>query len=82
MTSPLEVEEVDLAQLARRLAEHVPSAARLGALDGRTVFRDVVMDLLGCSALEAEQVVDTLVARNFLVFREEMELWDIRPRAS
>jgi hypothetical protein len=80
MSSPLE--EIDLAVLVRRAAERVPSTARVGALDGRTAFRDAVMDLLRCSALQAEDIVDTLVAREFLVFRDDLELWDVRPGAS
>lgn len=62
----LDPESVDLAQLAKRLADLVPPDARTGSLDGRTIFRDATVKLLCCSQLEAEQLVDTLVARGFL----------------
>jgi hypothetical protein len=78
--SSLNVEDVDLAVLSRQLAQRVEGGARNGALAGRTAFRDATVDVLHCSALEAEQIVDTLVARNFLVFRDEA--WDVRPDAS
>jgi hypothetical protein len=65
----LDVEAIDLATLTVQLAQRVEAGARVGPIAGRTAFRDEVVALLHCSALEAEQVVDTLVARSFLVFR-------------
>lgn len=62
----LDPESVDLAHLAKRLADLVPADARTGSLQGRTIFRDATVKLLRCSELEAEQLVDTLVARGFL----------------
>jgi hypothetical protein len=37
----------------------------VGYLDGRTALRDAVVEELRCSELEAEEIVDTLVARGF-----------------
>jgi hypothetical protein len=78
--SRLDVEEIDLAVLARSLEARVPVGARTGSLVGRTAFRDVVVDVLGCSELEAELIVDTLVARGFLVYCDP--IWSVRARAS
>ena len=66
----LDVESIDLARLSQRLEALVPPGARRGVLAGRTAFRDATVQLLDCSALEAETLVDTLVARRFLVLQE------------
>jgi hypothetical protein len=59
-------EAVDLASTANALKETLgPSVA--GSVVGRTRVRDEVVRRLGCSELEAEQVVDTMVARGFLI---------------
>jgi hypothetical protein len=60
------LEEVDLAELTASLHAHFAGAAPVGYLDGRTVVRDVVVSELDCSTLEAEEIVDTLVAQGFL----------------
>jgi hypothetical protein len=60
-------EEIDLAALAERLARQSPSSPIGGYLVGKTWFRNAVLADLGCSQLEAERIVDTLVARGFLV---------------
>lgn len=52
-------------QLTERLAEHVPGSF----LRGKTHMRNEVMDILSCSALRAEQIVDTLVARGHAEFK-------------
>jgi hypothetical protein len=61
-------EAVDLAALAERLGKQTPSSPIGGYLVGKTWFRDAVVSNLGCSELEAEQIVDTLVMRGFLVY--------------
>lgn len=38
----------------------------MGAIVGRTRFRDEVARHLGCSKLEAETLVDTMIGRGFL----------------
>jgi hypothetical protein len=65
MPQPIDLESVDLAQLARRLRETCGPSIE-GPLMGRTCFRDAVVKHLGCSELEAEQLVDTMVQRGFL----------------
>jgi hypothetical protein len=60
------IEEVDLAELTSSLQQRFERAAPRGYLDGRTALRDAVADELECSELEAEDIVDTLVARGFV----------------
>ena len=62
----LSVEDVDLAELVEALRSRFAGARPTGYLDGRTALRDAVADELGCSDLEAEQLVDTLVAHGFV----------------
>ncbi|MEY4550060.1 MAG: hypothetical protein RL685_6255, partial [Pseudomonadota bacterium] len=64
-------EAVDLAALARVLAGACGETV-VGAVVGRTQLRDVVVQHLGCSQLEGEQMVDTMVARGFLA-QEQLE---------
>ena len=61
----LDVESVDLAKLVDIVRECDP-AALMGAIAGRTTMRDAIAAELGCSLLEAEELVDTMVGRNFL----------------
>lgn len=73
-------DSVDLARLARHLNESFHSAP-VGAIVGRTQLRDEVARDLKCSLLEAEQIVDTMVARGFLSERRDpdgMVHWTIR----
>jgi hypothetical protein len=58
-------EAVDLAQLASRVRANVESAE--GTVMGLTRIRNEVVRLLGCSLLEGEQLVDTMVQRGFIV---------------
>jgi hypothetical protein len=59
----LDVEEVDLAELLHVLRARKQELG--GVLDGRSRMRDLVAGHLGCSLLEAEELVDTLIARGF-----------------
>jgi hypothetical protein len=61
-------ESVDLAVLARWLREAYGSSVE-GAVVGRTILRDEVVRRLGCSQLEGEQLVDTMIARGIVVER-------------
>lgn len=82
-TGALDPEAIDLADLTRMLADEVPVGARVESLAGRTAFRDATLDALGCSALEAEHLVDTLIARGFLVFEPGSPgVWRVRVDAS
>lgn len=60
------VENVDLAELTESLRNRFSGAPPVGYLSGRTVLRDAVASQLECSELEAEDIVDTLVARGFI----------------
>jgi hypothetical protein len=62
----LPIEEVDLAELTASLRSRFAGAAPAGYLVGRTALRDAVTLELQCSELEAEEIVDTLVARGFV----------------
>jgi hypothetical protein len=74
-------ESVDLAELARKLSD-VFKSPPVGAVVGRTRLRDAVIAELGCSELEGEQIVDTMVARGFLAAVSDggaSTRWAIRP---
>jgi hypothetical protein len=60
------IENVDLAELTASLRSRFAGAAPTGYLNGRTVLRDAVSSELECSDLEAEDIVDTLIARGFI----------------
>jgi hypothetical protein len=68
----LDPESVDLAHVARGLRAAFGPFVE-GAVVARTLLRDEVVRLLACSQLEGENVVDTMVARGFLVQRETRE---------
>lgn len=84
----MNLESVDLKQLAEMIRRHVPpNDPPVGWLRGRSYFRDVVAHELGCSDLEAEQLVDTLEANGYLRFEgnpSERSVadsrWDIDPK--
>jgi hypothetical protein len=60
------VEDVDLADLTTAVRRRFAGAGPVGYLAGRTALRDAVLLELGCSDLEAETIVDTLVDRGFV----------------
>jgi hypothetical protein len=62
------LEDIDLAELTAQLRDRLRATPLIGYLDGRTVMRDAVAEQLDCSELEAEQIVDTMVARGFAHF--------------
>jgi hypothetical protein len=76
------LEEIDLAQLARSLRARAGHPAR-GWLHGKTELRDGTVALLGCSQLEAEHIVDTMIARGILQYDAPPEdpegTWRPRP---
>jgi hypothetical protein len=71
MTRVLDVEQVDLVELRDMLRGHEPELA--GNLEGRSLMRDIVADQLGCSMVEAENLVDTLVARGYAQLAHDPE---------
>jgi hypothetical protein len=58
-------EAIDLASLRDVLEDRCGSFVE-GDIVGRTRLRDEVIRHLGCSELEAEQLVDTMAGRGFL----------------
>jgi hypothetical protein len=71
------LEDVDLAELTASLRNRFAGAAPLGYHDGRTALRDAVAEGLECSELEAEEIVDTLVARGFVRYEGDPgSAWD------
>jgi len=78
-TMKLDVEEIDLARLAEAVGRCAEGPLE-GAIVGRSIVRDIVANHLGCSMLEAEQLVDTLIARGFARLErdsEGRELWRV-----
>jgi len=83
----LRFEDIDLAELARTLRLHVSQGeAPVGYLRGRSYFRDVIADVLHCSDVEAEELVDTLEMNGYLHFEGDPSErsvadshWDILP---
>ena len=70
----LDPESIDLLSLTRRLAADLGAEAIPGGyLEGKTGARNLLLNYFGCSELEAEQVVDTLVARGFMRFHTAAE---------
>ena len=62
------LDDIDLARLARDLSEALGQHPPEGYLRGKTTMRDAVMRRLGCSSLEAEELVDTMELRGFVRF--------------
>jgi hypothetical protein len=56
------IEDLDIDALLTHLAEVFRGAPIEGSIVGRTALRDAVTEHLGCSQLEAEELVDTLIA--------------------
>lgn len=71
----------DSDELARALARTFSNFAPVGFIVGRTMLRDEVVQLLECSAFEADEIVDTLILRGKLVFLKppgHMGAWAFR----
>lgn len=76
----LDVEQVDLGALVD-VVHGATEAPLSGAILGRSLLRDIVADYLSCSLLEAEELVDTMVARGFARLErdeEGREVWHLR----
>lgn len=59
-------EKLDLNDLRSQLQECFGELPPVGYVRGKTALRSAVVKLLQCSALEAEQVVDTLETRGLI----------------
>ena len=72
----LDMEQVDLAELVDVVrASETPL---IGTLTGRSHMRDLVAAHLECSMLEAEELVDTMIAQGFAHLErdpEGLEVW-------
>jgi|HubBroStandDraft_2_1064218.scaffolds.fasta_scaffold546441_2 hypothetical protein len=77
----LAVEDVDLATLTESLRSRFARARPVGFLEGRTALRDATAEALDCSDLEAEDIVDTLIAQGFVRYEgdPQVEVDDARP---
>ena len=64
--SAFSLEDVDLAELTAAIRNRFAGAGPMGYLAGRTALRDAVSLELGCSDLQSETLVDTLVERGFV----------------
>lgn len=64
----MQPESIDLRTVGRTLGRAFRHHPPLGYLAGKTLMRDTLEDELGCSALEAEELVDTLESRGFVRF--------------
>lgn len=66
---PLDREALDLLGVAQKLRNEFGSGPfTSGLLEGKTRMRDRLVESMRCSELEAEQLLDTLLARRFLRF--------------
>ena len=68
----LDVEQIDLARLAEAVQRRVDGPLE-GPIVDRSIVRDIVATHLGCSMLEAEQLVDTMVSRGFARLEHDSE---------
>ena len=84
MTS-LSVEQIDLVALADALRGQLGPAIVASYLRGKTVLRDTIVQLYGCSDLEAEDLVETLELQGFVRYPhleddthpQSRNLWEI-----
>ena len=61
-------EELDLNDLRRQLEERFGELPPVGYVQGKTALRAAVVDIIQCSELEAEQLVDTLETRALIQY--------------
>jgi len=62
------VEDIDLAQLTASLRRRYGRHLYASYLRGKTLMRDAVVEALGCSAYEAEELVETLELMGYVRF--------------
>ncbi len=63
------IDGFDLAEVADLIRRHIQAnEPPVGYLRGRNYFRDVLTHELGCSDIDAEDLVDTLEANGYLHF--------------
>jgi hypothetical protein len=64
----LVVEDIDLSQLTGALRRRYGRHLYASYLRGKTLIRDAIIEQLGCSAYEAEELVETLELMGFVRF--------------
>ena len=64
----LTIEEVDLAFVAASLRRRYGRHLYASYLRGKTLLRDATQELLGCSAYQAEELVETLELQGYARF--------------
>ncbi|MFP2958288.1 hypothetical protein ACLEPN_10730 [Myxococcus sp. 1LA] len=81
-------EDLDLQQLTADLKNALGPGEPIGYLRGKSVMRNLLVDMRGFSELEAEELIDTMELRGFLRFlgdpteRSVADAhWDISPHA-
>ncbi|MBL0693733.1 hypothetical protein JJE73_08950 [Comamonas sp. JC664] len=81
-------EDIDLQQLTADLKNALGPGEPVGYLRGKSVMRNLLVDMRGFSELEAEELIDTMELRGFLRFlgdpteRSVADAhWDISPHA-
>jgi len=62
------VEDIDLWQLTGALRRRYGRHLYASYLRGKTLLRDAVVEELGCSAYEAEELVETLELQGYVRF--------------
>jgi hypothetical protein len=65
---PLALEEIDLALLAGAIRRRYGRHLYASYLRGKTLMRDAIVEQLGCSVCEAEELVETLELNGYLRF--------------
>lgn len=81
-----DLDTLDLPRLTEQLHDALRHAEPEGYLRGKSLMRDVLMEKLGLSEYEAEELVDTLEVRGYLQFlgdpqerSEATSHWDFNP---
>ena len=81
-------DDLDLQQLTADLKAALGPGEPIGYLRGKSLMRNLLVELKGFSELEAEELIDTLELRGFLPFlgdRTERSIpdapWEITPHA-
>lgn len=64
----MNLDDLDLAELAQALRHRAPPGEPKGYLRGKAALRDLVRAIVGCSELEAEDLVETMESRGYLRF--------------
>ncbi len=74
-------ESVDLATLSNDLKRRFAALPPRGYVLGRSELRDAVVEILACSQLQAEELVDTMISLGYVRFEgsPSAEVDDLQP---